>query len=183
MGHGGNVIAELTTDHREVEALFAKIEALPVGDERRRELADELTMELVRHSVAEEQYLYPAVREHLEGGDELADKEVADHEKVEELLKQLEGREADNPEFDHFVAKIKFEVADHVRDEEGRLFPMMEQACTPQMLEDLGEKVRQAKQTAPTRPHPAAPDSKILTRGIGLVDRARDMISGRGHHD
>ncbi|NEB93229.1 hemerythrin domain-containing protein, partial [Streptomyces bauhiniae] len=26
MGHGGNVIDELTTDHREVEELFGKIE-------------------------------------------------------------------------------------------------------------------------------------------------------------
>jgi CBS-domain-containing membrane protein len=35
MGDGGNVIAELTTDHREADELFAKIEALPVGDEQR----------------------------------------------------------------------------------------------------------------------------------------------------
>ncbi|RSN17028.1 hypothetical protein DMH25_04560 [Streptomyces sp. WAC 01325] len=30
MGHGGDAIAELTTDHREVEELFGK--ALPYGD-------------------------------------------------------------------------------------------------------------------------------------------------------
>lgn len=62
MGHSGNVIAELTTDHREADAFFAQIESHPVGDALRREVADELTMELVRHSVAEEAYLYPAVR-------------------------------------------------------------------------------------------------------------------------
>ncbi|MGW2713406.1 hemerythrin domain-containing protein, partial [Streptomyces sp. NPDC001356] len=31
MGHGGNVIQELTTDHREVEEIFGRIEALPPG--------------------------------------------------------------------------------------------------------------------------------------------------------
>ncbi len=65
MGHGGDVIHELTTDHREVEEIFAQIEALPTGDKRRKDLADQATIELVRHSIAEEMHLYPAVRRHL----------------------------------------------------------------------------------------------------------------------
>lgn len=67
MAHGGNVIQELTTDHREVDDLFAQIEALPGADQQRRELADRLTMELIRHSVAEEEYLYPTVRRYVDG--------------------------------------------------------------------------------------------------------------------
>ncbi|MEV6653725.1 hemerythrin domain-containing protein [Streptomyces sp. NPDC051219] len=187
MGHGGNVIEELMADHREVDALFGEIETQPVGDQRRRELADELTMELVQHAVAEEQYLYPAVREYVDGGDALADKEIADHAKVERLLKDLEGLDADDAQFDDRVARLKFEVTDHVRDEEDRLFPMLADACTPQTLEQLGDKVRRAKQLAPTRPHPAAPDTpplnKILAPGAGLVDRARDLLTGRGRKD
>ncbi|TQK42389.1 hemerythrin HHE cation binding domain-containing protein [Streptomyces sp. SLBN-118] len=184
MGHGGNVIAELTTDHREVEALFAKIETQPVGDKQRRELADELTMELVRHSVAEEQYLYPAVREHVKGGDEIADKEIADHATVERLLKDLEGLDAHDDEFDHLVAKLRLNVSEHVRDEEHRLFPLLAAACTPDALDELGDKIRTAKKAAPTRPHPSAPDTppanKLLAPGAGLVDRARDLLTGRG---
>ncbi|MGW7595812.1 hemerythrin domain-containing protein [Streptomyces rubiginosohelvolus] len=171
MGHGGNVIAELTTDHREVDELFAKIEAQPVGDEQRRKLADELTIELVRHSVAEEMHLYPAVRRFVDDGDDMADKE-------------LEGLPADDPQFDHLVAKLKLEVSEHVRDEENRLFPLLAAAVSPEALDELGEKVRTAKKTAPTRPHPSAPDTppgnKILGPGAGLVDRARDLLSGRG---
>lgn len=79
MGHGGNVIDELTTDHREVEELFGKIEALPPGHKDRKLYADQATIELVRHSVAEEAYLYPAVREHVPGGGALADKELDAH--------------------------------------------------------------------------------------------------------
>ncbi|MFF1650848.1 hemerythrin domain-containing protein [Streptomyces sp. NPDC058240] len=79
MGHGGNVIEELMADHHEVKELFAQIEAQPVGHPQRRELADRLTAELVRHSVAEEMHLYPAVREHVRDGAVLADKELADH--------------------------------------------------------------------------------------------------------
>jgi hemerythrin superfamily protein len=105
MGHGGNVIEELTTDHQEVEAMFDQIELQPVGASRRRVLVDELTLELVRHSVAEEQYLYPAFREHVDDGDALADQELEGHAKVERLLKDLEGRDAGQRQFDHLVAE------------------------------------------------------------------------------
>ncbi|MFF9399221.1 hemerythrin domain-containing protein [Streptomyces sp. NPDC014744] len=187
MGHGGNVIDELTTDHREVEALFERIEALPVGDPGRRALADEMTTELVRHSVAEEQYFYPAVRQYVAGGDELADKELSDHAKVEELLKSLEDRQPEEEEFNHLVAKVKLEVTSHVRDEEGKLFPLLAAVCTSDALDDLGDKIRRAKKTAPTRPHPSAPTTppanKLLAPGAGLVDRARDLLArrSRGH--
>ncbi|MBY8887242.1 hemerythrin domain-containing protein [Streptomyces sp. PTM05] len=186
MGHGGDVITELTADHREVAGLFSRIETTPVGDKRRRELVDEVTIELVRHSVAEEQYLYPAVREHVEGGAQLADKEIRDHAEVEQLLKDLEGLGADQERFDDLVARLKLTVSAHVQDEEDRLFPALARACTAEELEELGDKVRRAKKTAPTRPHPSAPDTppanKLLAPGAGLVDRARDLITGRGKH-
>ncbi|MET8942801.1 hemerythrin domain-containing protein [Streptomyces sp. NPDC004542] len=184
MGHGGNVIDELVTDHREVENLFGKIEALPSGDRKRKIYADQATMELVRHSVAEEAYLYPAVREHVEGGGALADKELEDHAKAEQLMKDLESREADDPEFDRLMTALMSGIRTHVSDEEQNLFPRLRAACPADALNELGDKVRQAKKTAPTRPHPAAPDKppahKMLAPGVGLVDRLRDALSGRG---
>ncbi|MFF6998920.1 hemerythrin domain-containing protein [Streptomyces sp. NPDC008313] len=184
MGHGGNVIQELTIDHREVDELFARIEGLPAGDKRQRELADQLTMELVRHSVAEEEHLYPAVRRFVDDGDDLADKELEDHAEVERMLKELEGCEPGDGRFDALVARLKTSVTSHVNDEENRLFPLLAESCPPGALDELGEKVRSAKKTAPTRPHPAAPDTppanKLLAPGAGMVDRVRDMLTGRG---
>ncbi|NBM18721.1 hemerythrin domain-containing protein [Streptomyces sp. GC420] len=186
MGHGGNVIDELTTDHREVDSLFERIEALPAGDRRRRELADELTIELVRHSVTEEQYLYPAVRRFVDDGDDMADQEIAEHAEMERMLKELEGCEPDDARFDILIARLKSSVSAHITDEEDRLFNLLAEACSAEFLERLGGKVRAAKKTAPTRPHPAAPDTppadRILDPGAGMVDRMRDMLSGRGGH-
>jgi hemerythrin superfamily protein len=187
MGHGGNVIDELVTDHREVEDLFARIAALPSGDKDRKVYADQATMELVRHSVAEEEYLYPAVREHLGNGDALADKELEDHAKAERIMKDLEGCDADDPEFDRLVMMLMSEIRSHIADEEGNLFPQLRAACPPEALDTLGDKVRTAKKMAPTRPHPSAPDkppaNKLLAPGAGLVDRLRDALSGRGKQD
>ncbi|NKQ23634.1 hemerythrin domain-containing protein [Streptomyces galbus] len=187
MGHGGNVIDELMTDHREVEELFGKIEALPSGHKDRKVYADQAVMELVRHSVAEEMYLYPAVREHVAGGDALADKELEDHAEAEQLMKDLEGCEADDPDFDRLMTKLMAEIRSHVADEEGNLFVRLRASCPPEALDKLGDKVRQAKKVAPTRPHPAArdhpPANKMLAPGAGLVDRLRDALSGRGKTD
>jgi hemerythrin superfamily protein len=187
MGHGGNVIDELTTDHGEVEELFGKIEALPSGHKDRKLYADQVTMELVRHSVAEEAYLYPAVRQHVANGDALADQELAEHAQAERLMKDLERCEPDDPEFDRLAAMLMSEIRSHIADEENNLFPRLRQACSPDALNELGDKVRQAKKTAPTRPHPAAPDkppmNKIMAPGAGLVDRVRDALTGRGKRD
>ncbi|WP_186779742.1 hemerythrin domain-containing protein [Streptomyces salinarius] len=184
MGHGGNVIDELTTDHREVEELFGKIEALPSGHKDRKLYADQATIELVRHSVAEEAYLYPAVREHVANGGALADKELEDHAEAEQIMKDLEGCAADDAEFDRLIGKLMSEIREHVADEEGNLFPRLREACPADALDQLGEKVRQAKKTAPTRPHPSTPDkppmNKLLAPGAGMVDRVRDALSGRG---
>ncbi|MFF4957675.1 hemerythrin domain-containing protein [Streptomyces sp. NPDC001222] len=187
MGHGGNVIDELVTDHREVEELFGRIEALTPGDKDRKIYADQATMELVRHSVAEEAYLYPAVREHLADGDTVADKEIEDHSDAERIMKELEGHEADDPEFDRLIGMLMAEVRSHIADEEENLFPRLREAASPETLDELGDKVRRAKKTAPTRPHPAAPDTppanKLLAPGAGLVDRIRDALTGRGQKD
>ncbi|MFJ4466693.1 hemerythrin domain-containing protein [Streptomyces sp. NPDC089424] len=184
MGHGGNVIDELVTDHREVEELFGRIEALAPGDKDRKLYADQVTMELVRHSVAEEAYLYPAVRRYVPNGDALADEEIEDHAKAEQLMKDLEGCDAGEPEFDRLIGLLMTEVRAHLAEEEGTLFPALRAACTSQALDELGDKVRQAKKVAPTRPHPSAPDTpplnKLLAPGAGLVDRVRDALSGRG---
>jgi hypothetical protein len=168
-----DVIEVLTHDHREVEELFTKLEgAAPDDGETRRELADEVTIELVRHSVAEEMYLYPAARKYLPDGDEIADKEIAEHAAVEKTLKAMEKTDAGGPEFSNLLAELMGDVRLHIREEEEDPFPA------------LGDKVQAAKQKAPTRPHPSAPDrpplNKLLAPGAGFVDRVRDHLSGRG---
>ncbi|MFD5013520.1 hemerythrin domain-containing protein [Streptomyces chartreusis] len=184
MGHGGDVIAELTTDHREVEELFMRIAALPSGNEQRKKYADQAVIELVRHSIAEEVYLCPAVREVLSDGDTVADKELEDHAEAERTMKALEGVEAADAEFDRRINELMTEIRSHVRDEEERLFPRLRSAVSEDELMKLGDKVRQARKLAPTRPHPSAPDTppanKLLAPGVGMVDRIRKVLTGPG---
>ena len=177
------MIDVLTHDHREVEDMFGKLTEAADPDERRR-VADEITIELVRHSVAEEQYLYPAVREHVPGGDAIADRELSDHAEVENLLKELGKADLGSGDFAALTGQLIRTVNAHVQDEEHALFPALAGHASPADLRRLGEQVQIAKDKAPTRPHPAAPDrpplNKLLAPGAGLVDRIRDHLSGRG---
>ncbi|MGA5760606.1 hemerythrin domain-containing protein [Nonomuraea bangladeshensis] len=185
MAEQRDVIEVLTHDHREVEQMFSELEDLrgAIG-ERPKLLAENVVIELVRHSVAEEQYLYPAVREHVPGGDELADDEIAEHAAAERTMQDLEQLEPGDDRFWPVLDRLMAEVRHHLREEEDELFPRLRAACDQEQLEELGAKVERAKKTAPTRPHPSAPDTppgnRLLMPGAGLVDRIRDALTGRG---
>jgi iron-sulfur cluster repair protein YtfE (RIC family) len=184
MRHGGNIIAELTSDHRALADLFQRVQAEPSCTNERRAAADQAIMELVGHLVAEEQYFYPAMREHVFAGGLLANRGLTEHAQIEQMLKDLEGHAVTDRAFDELRARLMTEVTEHAADEESRLFPLLIDACTTGVLDELGEKVRRSKALGPTRPHPAAPDvppaNRVVAPGVGLFDRARDRLSGRG---
>ncbi|HEY0454386.1 hemerythrin domain-containing protein [Actinophytocola sp.] len=177
-----DLVDVIIADHREVEGVFSEIEAS--GDARnRRELVEHVITELVRHSVAEEQYLYPTARKVLPDGDEVADHEIAEHAKAEQVMKRLERTDAADPAFEELVRTLINDVRQHIDEEERDLLPRLRAACDEADLRELGLKFEQTKKIAPTRPHPAAPDrppaNKILDAGMGLIDRVRDAITGR----
>jgi hemerythrin superfamily protein len=181
-GHDRDVVDVLTADHRDVTHLLA--EALADGDpEHRRDLADIIITELVRHSVAEEMHVYPAMREHLPDGDRAVEHDTEEHKEIESTLKRLEGASADSPEFEETLRHLQATLADHVRDEETEQFPELRARVPREKLVELAAKVETAKKLAPTRPHPAAPNSapfhKMVGPGVGLVDRLRDKLSSR----
>lgn len=183
MAQETDLIDEIIADHRSFEAAFQELESGDGTPEHRRDLADHVVADLVRHSVAEEQHLYPAAREALSDGDEIVDHEIEEHAEAERVMKELEGVEATDPRFDELIGTLITDVRHHLEEEESDLLPRLREACSPEELRGLGEKVSRAKQMAPTRPHPKAPDTppanKILAPGAGLVDRIRDALTGR----
>jgi hemerythrin superfamily protein len=178
-----DLIDILVTDHREVETMFAELETGTGDPEHRRNLADVVIAELVRHSVAEEMYLYPTARKTLPDGDQLAEHEISEHAEAERIMNDLDGLDSTDPRFDTEVARLAAAIRHHVQDEETDLFPRLREACSREELLELGHRVEAAKKIAPTRPHPMAPDrppfNKLLAPGTGLVDRVRDALSGR----
>jgi hemerythrin superfamily protein len=178
-----DLIDVLMADHRRVEALFAELSTGTGDPDHRKRLTDVVIAELVRHSVAEEMYLYPAVKKALPDGEQLSEHEIREHAEAEVLMNRIDRLDATDPEFEPAVARLVAAVRRHVRDEESDVFPRLRQACGPDELRRLGRKVEAAKMIAPTRPHPAAPDhppfNKLVAPGTGLVDRVRDALTNR----
>lgn len=182
MADTGNIVDDIITDHREFESVFTELES--GGDPHTQpELVEHVIAGIVRHAVAEEQYVYPAARSVLPDGDEITDHELQEHAEAEEVMKAIEKAGPDDPQYDDLVRKLIGEIRHHVEDEENDLLPQLRDACAPEQLQELSEKFQRAKSMAPTRPHPLAPDhppaNKILAPGAGLVDRLRDALTGR----
>ena len=177
-----DVIEVLTTDHTEATSLIAQIRGTTVADER-RDLADTLISELVRHSVAEEMFVYPAMQDHLPDGDQAVEHDVEEHKELERIMKELEGAEPSDPTFDNLVTQLESVLRDHVQDEENDQFPKLRAHIPREQLVTMAGKVETAKKVAPTRPHPGAPNNEVFHKlvgpGVGLVDRLRDKLSGR----
>jgi hemerythrin-like domain-containing protein len=177
-----DVVDLLTEDHHEVLDLLQQIKA-STGAEERRDLADTVISELVRHSVAEEMYVYPAMRRHLPNGEEAVEHDIKEHKEIESTLKKLEGADADGAEFTELLVRLETVLRDHVQDEEAEQFPLLRAHVPHADLVEIGEKVETAKKMAPTRPHPLAPNNalfhKLVGPGVGLVDRLRDSLTGR----
>jgi hemerythrin-like domain-containing protein len=183
MADGTDMVSVLVKDHQEMKEFFRQLEAATDPKER-RDIADRLTAEVARHSVAEEMFLYPAARKVLPNGDQLIDEELQEHSEVEELLKQWEGMDGDDPQFMTVFGKIRDGLLHHIdEEEEPKLFPEMQQALSPEEQDKLGQKITTAKKLAPTRPHPSAPDEPPMNIAVGvptgIMDRIRDLMSGR----
>src|SRR5260370_25925307 len=96
---------------------------------------------------------------------------------------------ADDERFEAKVTVLMESVRHHVEEEEEDLFPKVRKMFVPEELKALGEAMEQAKQLAPTRPHPRAPDhppanpmagsvGAVLDRGLEVSKKAASRMRG-----
>jgi hypothetical protein len=183
-----DVIEILEQDHREVEQMFAELESLrgastEEAKSRRKAVTDQVTIELVRHSVAEEVLVYPKVEDKVSA--EEAEHARKEHAEAEETLAKLEKLDVEDPAFDGELSTLMEEIRHHIEDEEGQMFVHMRQVIDPDELRTLGDRVEAFKKVAPTRPHPNVPNEPLPRMAAGpaasLFDRMRDLATGRGN--
>jgi arginyl-tRNA synthetase len=182
-----DVVDVLTADHREFDRIFTELEGLrgrtePDALTRKRELVDEVTIGLVKHSVAEETRVYPRVEKEIDKGE--AEHSKHEHAEAEETMKRLERMDPDDAGFDAAVEELIREIRHHVQEEEGRMFVELRARFTREQLVEMADQVEAVKKLAPTRPHPLTPNEAGVRMVAGpvasLLDHLRDAVSGRG---
>jgi hemerythrin superfamily protein len=181
-GPGSDVVDILTSDHQEMVELFSQIEGASDAGQR-RDLADTLIAEVMRHAVAEEMYVYPAMEKNVPNGAEEVEHDKQEHDEIVKLMKQIEHLDPNEPTFMELVRQWEGKLRHHANDEESDQFPKLRAHIPGDKLVEIGEKVQKAKKLAPTRPHPTAPHSELFHKtigpGVGMVDRLLDKLTGR----
>ena len=175
-----NTIAVLTQDHRDVEALFTTFEGLgPGAHKRRRSVVDKVVVALSQHAGIEETVFYPAVRAQAAPLNDDVLEALEEHHVVKWVLAELESLPSQDERFTPKMTVLMENVRHHVKEEEKDLFPAVRKAFTRSELEELGDALRAAKKTAPTRPHPRMPDTPpgnlVATAIVAPLDAAANL--------
>jgi hemerythrin superfamily protein len=179
-----DAIVLLKNDHKTVEKLFKEFEKL--GDRAhttKRKVVDRIIEELAVHAAIEEQHFYPTVREKAPDITDDVLEGLEEHHIVKWTLSELEDLSPEDERFDAKVTVLIESVRHHVEEEEGEMFPQVRKAIGRKDLADLGEVLEKAKASAPTRPHPKAPDTPpanlaanppaaVLDKPVSLLKKA-----------
>jgi hypothetical protein len=168
---GRNVIDVLDEQHRQLIELCDRLAAEPTTPK----LRDVVVATLSRHLSAEEQYLYPAIRKVVPGGEELTARELAEDRALLVLLQRVQKGED--------FGELAEAVRRHVAADAEELLPVLTQMVPIEDLIRVGNRVEVAEEAAPTRPHPNTPSSppwnKVVDPAVAVLDKVRDVVTNR----
>jgi hemerythrin superfamily protein len=126
-----DAIKLLTSDHKDVKALFKQYDGLVEAEnsgEEKQALAEQICQMLTVHATVEEELFYPAAREVLGEDEDLVDEADIEHASAKDLIAQIQ---SSSPDEDHYDAKVKVlgeYISHHVQEEEGEMFPKVKKA-------------------------------------------------------
>jgi len=126
---GHSALTLLMNDHREVEAIFKRYEAIKEKPARgeKSQLVREACRALMIHTEIEETLLYPAARKVLDDKD-LVEEANIEHDSIKQLIARIETMKPSSPKYDAVFKVISEYVAHHVHEEEEELFPKLRRA-------------------------------------------------------
>ena len=136
-----DVLTLLEAHHRQVEQLFARIEALGEGArEQRSVLTEELGEALVLHAAVEERFFYQAIRTDLT--EDLVLESAEEHLAMKRTLLDLLAVSPEDESFSAKLATLKEQVVHHAKEEEeGRLFPLVRELTSRELRQAMAQEI------------------------------------------
>lgn len=182
MGASVDAVEFLVAQHRELEQLWSQLQlSHENGSADQERLSEEIVKLLSQHDAIETQFLYPELRDSAgDEGTELSDHSLGEHQRVRELLTQVDGKDIRDEGIFSAMSECISTVMHHVEEEEQEIFPLLRAQADEPRLMQLGERMSKMMAMAPTHPHPHTPDNKIgatIAGAVsGMVDKARDTV-------
>lgn len=115
-GQSSDVVDILTTDHAEMIDLLGQIERTS-DPEQRRDMADTVIAEVMRHAVAEEMFVYPVIEEHVPHGTREIEHDKQEHDEIVQVMKQIEDVDASDSSFIELVRQLEAQLRHHANEE------------------------------------------------------------------
>jgi hemerythrin superfamily protein len=141
-----DAISLLSEDHKNVQSLFKQFEKLhgqKNNDDKKKELVQQICVELTIHAKVEEELFYPAARESVKD-QEITDEAYVEHAGAKDLIQQLQSMRPGDEYYDAKVLVLEEYINHHIKEEEGKIFPATKKAKAD--LEALGEQIAQRKE-------------------------------------
>jgi hemerythrin superfamily protein len=130
----------LTKQHREVEALFKKVEKSDDPGEA-RELLGQIKQQLELHTRIEEEIFYPAIQGlETKKAEEMIFEAYEEHHVVKLVLAELPRVDPEDERFHAKMTVLKELVEHHVEEEEKEMFKLAKKLGKEE-LESLGEQM------------------------------------------
>jgi hemerythrin superfamily protein len=175
-----NALSLLKADHRAILEVLDKLDELEgkSRDRVKRALVEKLVRDVSMHTAIEEEVFYPAVKGGISGAEPQVMKCLEEHSVIKWELAAISAMDMSDERFAAKLAVLKDALLHHIEEEEEDLFPEVRDAFGIAKLNAMGRALERAKKTAPTRPHPRAPDQPpaniVANLGASVIDRARD---------
>jgi hemerythrin superfamily protein len=148
-----DAIVLLKNDHKTVEKLFKEFEkAGETAYQEKRRIADSIIEELTVHAYIEEEIFYPAAREAVPETKDHVLESVEEHHVVVWMLSELQDLDPEDETFDAKVTVLTENVRHHVEEEEDEWFPEVRSAMGRKRLQELGQRMIDARSDAPKNP-------------------------------
>jgi hemerythrin superfamily protein len=129
-------------DHQKAKTLIGEIKGTN-NPQRIQEFFGQLYKDLIVHSKAEEETVYPQIRSFYGDSDtqELYDEQA----ELETVLNEMKSLEPTASEFKSKLKQVKDMVGDHTRQEESTMFASIKKNLSPEQREQMATQFKEAK--------------------------------------
>ncbi len=134
-----NAIKLLKEDHSELRKYFGEYKAAD-SDTKKHKLFKQIKEKLDVHTHIEEVIFYPAIKDHKEL-EEITLEGIEEHHVADVLVREISKLTDESEKFDPKMDVLIESVEHHLMEEEGQMFPKVEENFDKAVLEKLGKEM------------------------------------------